>query len=72
MSTSWPGLRTEPSTAGATGRSPSRAVVLAGDDDVVARTNDHGLVEVADPHLRALEVGDQRRAAARPTPALPG
>ena len=54
-----PGLEDRAEHGGRDRQVSVACVVLAGDDDVVARTNDHGLVEVADPHLRALEVGDQ-------------
>ena len=59
MSTSFPGCSTDPSTAGLTGRSSALRGVLAGDHDRVAVGELDVRVEIADPELRPLQVGDQ-------------
>ena len=60
ISTSWPGSSTSPITAGAIGSSPSVANSSAQIVIVLAADEHDRLVEIADPELRALEVGDQR------------
>ena len=59
ISTSLPTWSTEPSTAGLIGRSPSRDRILAGDDDGGAALERDRLLELTDPELRALQVGDE-------------
>ena len=60
MRMSWPRWSTSPTAVGLTGSSPSFADFLGGDDHLVAAVERDGLGEVADPDLRALEVGDDR------------
>ena len=64
ISTSWPGRSTSLITAGLTGRSPSLASWAPTITISWPRTSDERLEEIADPELRALEVGDQRERAA--------
>ena len=65
MSTSLPIWRTEPSTAGLIGRSPSCAASSPAITSVVAARERDRRLEVADAKLRALQVGDQGDRPAR-------
>ena len=70
--TSNPGWRTEPSTAGAIGRSPSLAPSSPAIVTEPPRTSSTGFAQVADAELRPLEVCDQRHRAARSPPPRRG
>ena len=60
ISTSWPGRSTSLITAGLTGRSPSLASCAPTITISWPRSSAIVCEEIADPELRALEVGDQR------------
>ena len=61
---SWPGRSTSPITAGATGSSPLAADCSPTTITSSSFSSDARRGQVADPQLRALEVGDQRERLA--------